>query len=232
MGNQTNVTTSALAGAIVAFTLLVLGPLIHGYWEGGIPDGLESAATTIVIVILGYFLPAKGSAPKRPPAAGAALLALALGGSLPACATVADHNPVAAAETPEQVAYAVFGTFAATQELALEVVRSEDVPLELRRGVQRAEGLAKPAADALLVGAQAVLRARAAFDSGTGPAEHVGTALAELERLTREAQGPVAQLVAAVQAAMGRKPSAELERRGAWIEVVRMVRRMEVTRGI
>lgn len=219
MGNQTNVTTSMFAGAIVTVLLLLLGPLIHGYWEGGIPDGLESGLTTIVIVVLGYVLPAKG-APKPPTGSAGALtafvagyarwrgwlvLALMLGTGTPGCATVAAHNPVAAAETPEQVAFAVYGTFAATQDLALEVVLNEGVPREIRRGVQRAEGLAKPAADALLVGAQAVLRARAAFNAGAGPAEHVHTALAELERLTREAQGPVAQLVAAVQAAMGKE---------------------------
>lgn len=229
MGNQTTVTKSIFAVAIVGLIIAVLNAYVLGP-DKQITDAIRVPAETIAVGLALWYLPAI----PRPPGAGAALLifALALGAGGPGCATVAAHNPVAAAETPEQVAFATYGTFAATQELALEVVRDEGVPKEIRRGVQRAEGLAKPAADALLVGAQAVLRARAAFDAGAGPAEHVSTALAELERLTREAQGPVAQLVAAVQAAMGRRPSAELERRGAWIEVVRMVRRMEVTHGV
>lgn len=92
-----------------------------------------------------------------------ALHALALACALtlaPACAGMRFENPVAAAQSLDQRAYALIQTYAALVEEAADVVRDPASPLALKRALGQAEAAATPRVLALEQAAAAYLRAR------------------------------------------------------------------------
>lgn len=68
------------------------------------------------------------------------------------------------AESLEQKAFALYGTFVIYQERGADMLYDESIPLDVRRTIARAEEVANPAAGLTLEAAKVVARTRRAFD--------------------------------------------------------------------
>jgi len=115
-------------------------------------------------------------------------------GALQGCAIA---SPYKAAQTPEQQAYAIYGTFVIFEEAAVGIVQDQSIPLNIRRAIQAADARAKPVMDALLDAALEVNAAR----KEVGSAGNIDARLAALEvALTRS--GPaLAALIESIRGA-------------------------------
>lgn len=132
-------------------------------------------------------------------------LAIALA-ETPACAALNApkfENPVAAAKTAEQTAYALLETYAAVLEEATDLVRDPATPASLTQALARAERAATPAAETLRAAFVGYLRARADFEAlpaGTPRAEKAAATLAiaavRLDEAMRAAHRPITDLAA------------------------------------
>jgi hypothetical protein len=147
------------------------------------------------------------------------LRALALACALaftPACASLQlgqtrVENPIAAAQTLDQRAYAVLHAYAAVVEEATDIVRDPATPLAFKRALGQAERAATPAAETLQIAVSAYVRARADFDAASGAnqttIERTATALSVAARRLNEAvaaaQAPIAELEGLVRAHRG-----------------------------
>lgn len=125
----------------------------------------------------------------------------------PACAALhlsapSVPNPVEAAQTTDQRAYALLASYAALIEAATDIVRDPAVPIEAKRALGRAEAAATPAARTLEAAFAAYLRARSAFESAADgdqsavsrTAAALGAAAQALSEAISAAQEPVAAL--------------------------------------
>jgi hypothetical protein len=134
----------------------------------------------------------------------------------PACASLQAaaprfENPVAAARTIDQRAYALLHAYAAVIEEATDIVRDPSAPLAFKRALGQAERVATPAAETLEIAVAAYLRAQSDFDAATaegqGALERASTALAiaarRLSEATIAAQAPVNELEDLVRARRG-----------------------------
>ena len=90
-----------------------------------------------------------------------ALLILATAFTLEGCSTVA--GPVRAAETTEQKAFAMYGTFVVFEEQGAKIVADSRIDVNARRAIQRADLAAKPVADDLLAAALELQEIREEF---------------------------------------------------------------------
>jgi hypothetical protein len=143
--------------------------------------------------------------------------ALLLGFALamtPACASIGQAplpNPVSAARTLDQRAYALLHTYAAIIEEATDVVRDPATPFAFSRALGQAERVATPAAETLEIAVAAYLRAQADFESASGesqPAlERAALALTiaaqRLNLAIAQAQTPISELEQLVRARRG-----------------------------
>lgn len=142
-------------------------------------------------------------------------LSLALAAT-PACAAFQAgdtrfENPLAAARTIDQRAYAVLHSYAAVIEEAADIVRDPAAPLAFKRALGQAERAATPAAETLHVAVVAYLGARAEFEAAAGDSQpalqRAATALAiaarRLNAAIDAAQGPIAELQELVRARRG-----------------------------
>lgn len=89
------------------------------------------------------------------------LLLVALG--LQACASV---NPIAAAETTEQRAYAMYGTFVIASEKAADLAENASLPRSVRLGLVDAEEDARPVVESMLEVLAEYETIRAQVDAG------------------------------------------------------------------
>jgi hypothetical protein len=114
----------------------------------------------------------------------------------PACASLAPRLeiPVAAAQTPDQRAYALLNTYAAMLEEAADIARDPAVPIEMKRALARAEAAATPAVEALHAALGVYLTARD------------DRAAALLGQASEAAETPVATLLELVRAEHGGAP--------------------------
>ena len=78
----------------------------------------------------------------------------------------ASTNPMAAAETAEQRAYAAYGKFVIFQEKAADLVEEESISDDVKLGIIQAEEQAKPVADGLLESYAEFIAIKAEFDAG------------------------------------------------------------------
>ena len=90
----------------------------------------------------------------------------------PACASLklgetTLENPVAAARTLDQRAYALLNTYAAVVEEATDIVRDPSVPIGFKRALGEAERAATPTAETLEIAVASYLRARADFTAAS-----------------------------------------------------------------
>jgi hypothetical protein len=142
-------------------------------------------------------------------------LAFALA-AMPACASLPFgetrlENPVAAARTLDQRAYALLHAYAAVVEEATDIVRDPAAPLAFKRALGQAERAATPAAETLGVAVRAYVRARADFEAASGetqPAlQRSATALTiaaqRLSEAIQAAEAPIAELEGLVRARRG-----------------------------
>ena len=79
------------------------------------------------------------------------------------CANV---NPIAAAETPEQRAYAIYGTFVIFSEKAADLAENAALPRSVRLGLVEAEEDARPVVDSMLEVLEEYETIRAQVDAG------------------------------------------------------------------
>ena len=142
-------------------------------------------------------------------------LAIALAAT-PACASLPLgetklENPVAAARTLDQRAYALLHAYAAIVEEATDIIRDPAAPRAFKRALGQAERVATPAAETLAIAVRAYVRARADFEAGSGDDQSVvqrsATALTvAAERLSeaiQAAEAPIAELEGLVRAHRG-----------------------------
>ena len=125
---------------------------------------------------------------------GAFTLAYGLA-NLPGCAS----NPVAVAQDSEQRAYAIYGTFVIVEEQAAKLIGDPQVLNPVVIAIKSAESRAKPTADALLKAVRDYDDASHQLKTGSGNANNVIVASANLQRWVTQAQTDVAALVAAVK---------------------------------
>lgn len=118
--------------------------------------------------------------------------------ALTACANL---NPLNHAETVQQKAYALYGTFVVYEEQAAAIVQDVNVPSEVKSGLSSADAVAKPLADKLLAAALSVDQIRLELQAGKSTEEKLTIATANLERWYEEAGPKIRDLVAAVQGA-------------------------------
>ena len=139
-------------------------------------------------------------------------LALALAAT-PACASLPFGetqiaNPVAAARTLDQRAYALLHAYAAIVEEATDIVRDPNAPLAFKRALGQAERAATPGAETLAITVRAYVRARADFEAASGESQPTlqrsATALTvaahRLNEAIRAAEAPIAELEGLVRA--------------------------------
>jgi hypothetical protein len=142
-------------------------------------------------------------------------LALALAAT-PACASLRlgetqIENPIAAARTLDQRAYALLHAYAAVLEEAGDIVRDPAAPTAFKRALGEAERVATPAAETLAIAARAYVRARADFeaasDTGQPALQRAATALTvsaqRLSEAMAAAEAPIGELEALIRARRG-----------------------------
>ncbi|HVV33398.1 MAG TPA: hypothetical protein VHC73_09245 [Vitreimonas sp.] len=105
-----------------------------------------------------------------------ALLSLAMITALPSCSSIPIlgaqiENPVTAARTLDQQAYAVLDTYAVLVEEATKIVADPNVPITIKRGLGAVEKVATPAAQVVESALAAYMRARADFEAASGQSQ-------------------------------------------------------------
>jgi len=121
------------------------------------------------------------------------------------------ENPVTAARTLDQRAYAILNTYAAVIEEATDIVRDPAAPLAFKRALGQAERIATPSAETLQIAVVAYVSARADFEAATDesqPAlERAATGLTIAARRLNEAiqaaEAPISELEDLVRARRG-----------------------------
>jgi len=131
----------------------------------------------------------------------------------PACAALhlTAPNPISAAQTNDQRAYAVIESYGALVETATIIMRDPSAPIEVKRAIGRAEAVATPSVQTLEVAFTAYLRARAAYE-GASPSDDnamtravnaLNAAALALSQAIGRAQAPVAELQSLINAQRG-----------------------------
>ena len=105
------------------------------------------------------------------------------------------------AQTPAQHAYALYGTFVVAEEAALKIVQQTATPAVVIRVIQKADAIAKPAADIMLLSARTYVTLDAKFSAGDPGIQlsEVRATFSELQRAIVIAGPAIDALVAAVQ---------------------------------
>ena len=128
------------------------------------------------------------------------ILALSLGW-LSGCAA---YNPVAVAETPEQKADAMYDTFLAYKQQAVNLARAPGTPQTVINALAKADRVVSPIMDSLQDAVIAVERVRADLSAGSGTEELLTIATLNLEKWLYEAAPAVQALIDAVATAKSR----------------------------
>jgi hypothetical protein len=134
----------------------------------------------------------------------------------PACAALQlgetrIENPISAARTLDQRAYALLNAYAAVIEEATDIVRDPSAPLAFKRALGQAERVATPAAETLQIAVTAYVSARADFEAASGASqlalERAATALTiaaqRLSQAIEAARAPIVELEDLVRARRG-----------------------------
>lgn len=118
---------------------------------------------------------------------------------------------VSTAETTPQKAYAIYGSFVAVEETALEIVRDPATPDGVVQIIASADLIAKPLADTMMIAARHYTEIEAEIAAiraeGGTPSEEklrlLGVALTELTEAIAEAEPSIAALISAVKSFKG-----------------------------
>jgi len=117
----------------------------------------------------------------------AVLLIVAMMVALSGCAQLAAVNAIGTAKTVEQKAFASYGTFVVFEERAAALIADRQIPVAVRKRIQAADKVAKPAADTVLTLAQELVQLRNA-------AETSGSTSEKLTAVTNALTGALASL--------------------------------------
>ncbi len=128
------------------------------------------------------------------------LLAGAVGvASLGGCATANQINAIASAESVEQRAFALYGSFVVLEERAAELVQDRSIPKATRKRIQLADKVAKPLADRVRGLAVDLNAARLAYNTSLTGAEKVTAAVNALSAALAQLAPAVAELSASLK---------------------------------
>ena len=125
----------------------------------------------------------------------AVMLMLASFVVLQACAS----NPISTAKTAEQKAFATYGTFVVFEEQAAALVADQNIPVDVKKGIQEADAKAKPVADSLLAASMQAISMRKAFENNETTVDKLQTAVDNLDRWITESRPLIEGLVEAVE---------------------------------
>lgn len=117
---------------------------------------------------------------------------------LTACASL---NPMSAAKTNEQRAYALYGTFVVFEEQAAKLVQSPSVSPSLKQSLRDADARAKPAADGLMAVIDDLIKVQAEVKAGTSSSDRLRIVLSRLDTWYFDTKPKVESLVLAVKGA-------------------------------
>lgn len=115
---------------------------------------------------------------------------------LAACKTLT--APVETAQTPEQKAFAIYGTFVIYEELAASVSTDPATPPSIKLTIKKMDATAKPAADSLLASGLQVIQIQRELAAGGTPTEKLEIANQRLLAWIIEAQPKILALQCAV----------------------------------
>jgi hypothetical protein len=109
-------------------------------------------------------------------------------------------NPFKVAETPEQRAFALFGTFVALEETAADIIEDPNVSEEVKARIRTTDQQAQPIVQGMYDAAQLVVRLRAEYgvDPEATPLQRVTSAIQSLENWIIQARPVVAALQTAI----------------------------------
>lgn len=108
-------------------------------------------------------------------------------------------NPFSAARTLEQRAYAAYGSFVVFEEQGAKLIQSPEVPASVKRSIQQADRVAKPAADQLKAAADSLLTAKRQLEYGVTTEDKVRIAAESLATWYADAAPKIRCLIAAVE---------------------------------
>lgn len=120
---------------------------------------------------------------------------------LTALAGCQSANPIAAAETPEQRAYAAYGTFVIAQETAADLVEDTAIPRGVKLRIIAAEERAQPVAESMLDAYMGFLIIKAEFDAGETSEQRFMSASRELDDWVTQLAPLVAELLRNIKGA-------------------------------
>ncbi len=110
-------------------------------------------------------------------------------------------NPVAKAQTSEQKAYALYGSFVVAEEAAAKLYVDPNIPQGVKSALRAADAVGKPVADALIDLAEEVFAIRLDVEAGKTGEEKLAIAVANLDRYITESVPKLNALVNALRGA-------------------------------
>lgn len=108
-------------------------------------------------------------------------------------------DPISRAETTEQKAWALYGTFVVFQEQAAKLVVSPEVSESVKERIRSLDRAAHPLSQNLFDASQTAITARRAFENGTGSQEEVEAALLAIARIYFEVKPALEEFITAVE---------------------------------
>lgn len=122
--------------------------------------------------------------------------------TLPGCASVTEISAVAQAETTQQRAFALYGTFVVLEERAADMIADRSIPKTVRQRIQQLDKITKPAADIVFDLASQLNTARRTLDApGGATSAKVAALTTQLAGAINTLAPRVSALVAAVEGA-------------------------------
>lgn len=119
--------------------------------------------------------------------------------TLAGCGTVT--APVKQAETVEQKAYALYGTYVIFQEKAAELVQDSTTPENVKQALREADRVAYPLAESLVEASLEVEAIRQQIETGLTTEEKLTLAISNLSTIYFSAAPKLLAVVAAVKGA-------------------------------
>lgn len=202
-----NANKTKLTGAILS----VLAFIQTNTALNGLLTPKQYAWTMFFVGLFVTFLGFLNNNPTTPPPANreggftrAVFLAFLLAIAIPVTLVLSGCGTTSAvkqAETPEQKAYALYGTYVIFQEKAAELVQDSTTPENVKEALREADRVAYPVAESLVDAVREVEAIRQQVVSGMTPEEKLTIAISNLSRIYFAAAPKLLAVVAAVKEA-------------------------------
>lgn len=108
-------------------------------------------------------------------------------------------NPLKEAQTPQQKAFALYGTFVVYEETGAKLISDADIPADVKSAIRTADAKAKPVADSLLGAAEEYISISSTMKAAPDAATKLSVATANLQQWVSEAEPKINALVSAVR---------------------------------